>query len=71
MSGDGVPQYINPAAEQTQKILVARYAFRDVCACGATVHISPEDVKDAPPAVFYDERTFRIVACPACVEVLR
>lgn len=71
MSTDGVPQYIDPAGEDTRKIIVGRYAYRDVCKCGARVHILPDAVQERPAEVIYDRKTFQILACPKCIRVTR
>ena len=67
---NGVPEYIDPTNEQTRKIVVGRYAFQDVCKCGATVHLTPDETTEPPAEIFYDRKTFQILACPKCVTVL-
>ena len=65
---DGVPRVIEP--EETRKIIVGRYAYRDVCKCGAPVHVSPDEPGDKPAEIFYDRATFQILACPKCIRVM-
>jgi len=64
----GIPEYVDPHYEKTEKIVVGTFAPGfDKCKCGATVHVDPDEISDEPVQILYDPKTFRIVGCPCCM----